>query len=52
MDYAYKESLMKRTIGFFNLWYINSDKYGIALSIIYVIPMFIVGVIVSLIIDF
>lgn len=52
MPYTYKKSLMKHTIDNFIVWYKESDLYGIIISIIFMIPLFIVAIIVSLIIDF
>ena len=52
MRYTYKKSLMKCTIDNFNIWYKESDFYAIMLSIIFMIPLFIIGIILSLIIDF
>ena len=50
--YTYQESLMKHVIDYNIDWYKKSDKYTFILSLPYIILLFIIGAIISLIIDF
>lgn len=52
MAYTYKESLMKHVIDYNSDWYKKSDKYTLILSLPYLIPLFIIGFIIALVIDF
>ena len=50
--YTYQESLMKHVIDYNIDWFKKSDIYTFILSLPYRIPLFIVGFIIALIIDF
>lgn len=49
--YTYYESLMKDTIDYFIKCYTESDKYTLILRLPFLLIMFIVAILISLIVD-